>query len=147
MNKARISKKIVIILLSLFIIFLVTNQVLAIPARIDSEDSGSTSSDTSSIGEAIQGAEDFIKDGEDSDKIKHDSMKSLVNQIYNILLSIGIVITVIIGLVLGIQFMIGSIEVKSKVKESLIPYVVGCVVIYGAFGIWKIVVSMLSSLN
>lgn len=135
MNKARISKKIVIILLSLFIIFLVTNQVSAISIA-----------DTS-IGGAIQGAEDFIKDGEGSEKIKPDSMKGLVDQIYNILLGIGIVITIIIGLVLGIQFMIGSIEVKSKVKESLIPYVVGCVVIYGAFGIWKIVVSMLSSLN
>ena len=41
----------------------------------------------------------------------------------------------IVGVVLGIQFITGSVEAKSKVKESLIPYFTGCVVIFGAFGI------------
>lgn len=55
----------------------------------------------------------------------------------------GIAVAIIIGLVLGIQFMAGSVEQKAKVKDSLIPYIVGCVVIFGAFGIWKIVLTVL----
>ena len=64
-------------------------------------------------------------------------------QIYNILLAIGTVIAVIIGAILGIQFMVGSMDDKAKVKESLIPFVIGCVIIFGAFGIWKIVATIL----
>lgn len=55
----------------------------------------------------------------------------------------GLAIAIIIGLVLGIQFMMGSVEQKAKVKDSLVPYVVGCIVIFGAFGIWKIVLTVL----
>ena len=33
----------------------------------------------------------------------------------------------------------------AQVKENLIPYVIGCVIIFGAFGIWKIVLTVLQS--
>ena len=46
---------------------------------------------------------------------------------------------------LGIQFMVGSVDQKAKVKDSLIPYIVGCFVIFGAFGIWKIVLTILEN--
>ena len=72
-----------------------------------------------------------------------DTFLSPTDQIYNILLAIGTVIAVIIGAILGIQFMVGSMDDKAKVKESLIPFVIGCVIIFGAFGIWKIVATIL----
>ena len=59
---------------------------------------------------------------------------------------IGIVLSVIIGGILGIQIMWGSIEQQVKAKEMLMPYVAGCVVIFGAFGIWKICVTIFSQL-
>ncbi len=31
----------------------------------------------------------------------------------------------------------GSVEAKAQIKEKLIPYVVGCAIMFGAFGIWK----------
>ena len=40
--------------------------------------------------------------------------------------------------------MMGSSTQKAETKELLIPYVVGCVIIFGAFGIWKLVVNMLN---
>lgn len=66
------------------------------------------------------------------------------NFIFNLLLGIAMIVAVIIGMILGIQFMTASIEEKAKVKEHLVPYVVGCVVIFGAFGIWKFVVTLLN---
>ena len=57
-----------------------------------------------------------------------------------------LIIAFIIGMILAMQFMTGSIEAKSKVKESLIPYIAGCVVIFGAFGIWKLVVIILRNI-
>ena len=38
--------------------------------------------------------------------------------------------------------MIGSAEEKAQIKDALIPFVIGCIVIFGAFGIWKIFVTM-----
>ena len=68
------------------------------------------------------------------------------NNVYNILLFIGLAIAIIIGLVLGIQFMVGSVEQKAKVKDSLLPYIIGCIVIFGAFGIWKLVLTILENI-
>ena len=56
------------------------------------------------------------------------------------LVSIGIAVMLIVGTIIGIKFMIASAEEKAKVKEALIPYVVGCAVILGAFTIWEVVV-------
>jgi len=74
-------------------------------------------------------------------------IKSDANSIYNILLAIGTILTVIVGVVLGIQYMAASAEDKAKIKEKMIPYVVGCIVIYGAFGIWYFVVTVLGQMN
>ena len=49
-------------------------------------------------------------------------------------------------MVLGIKFMAASAEDKAKIKESMIPYVVGCIVIYGAFFIWKLAIMVVGDL-
>lgn len=48
----------------------------------------------------------------------------------------------IVGTILGIQFMVASAEDKAKVKEALIPYFIGCAIIFGGFTIWSIVVNI-----
>lgn len=95
----------------------------------------------------VSGADSFIKDGQGNSKIDNEDIHNLSDSIYNILLIIGTIVAMIVGIVLGIQFITGSVEAKSKVKESLIPYVTGCVVIFGAFGIWKLAVTILQGLN
>ena len=41
--------------------------------------------------------------------------------------------------------MTGSVAEKAQVKETLIPYVAGCVVIFGAFGIWKLIIEIMKA--
>ena len=36
----------------------------------------------------------------------------------------------------------GSIEGKAKIKEALVPYIIGCIVVFGAFFIWKTLVNI-----
>lgn len=48
----------------------------------------------------------------------------------------------IVGTIIGIQFMVASAEDKAKVKEALVPYIIGCIVIFGAFTIWSIAVNI-----
>ena len=99
---------------------------------------------TYAVDDIIEAGGGFIKKGEQQQQATQDSqIKTVSDQIYNILLAIGTVIAVIIGAILGIQFMVGSMDEKAKVKESLIPFVIGCVIIFGAFGIWKLIATIL----
>lgn len=95
----------------------------------------------------VSGADSFIQNGQGNSKINNEDIHNLSDTIYNILLIIGTIIAMIVGVILGIQFVTGSVEAKSKVKESLIPYVTGCVVIFGAFGIWKLVITILQGIS
>ena len=68
------------------------------------------------------------------------------NTLYNILLVMGIIVAIMVGLFLGIKFIAGSIEEKAEIKGMVIPYIIGCVVVFGAFTIWKIIVDLLQSM-
>ena len=87
----------------------------------------------------ISGADNFINSADTNNTIEQGSLKSTIDLIYNILLAIGLIVAVTAGAVLGVQFMMASADGKAEVKEKLIPYTVGCTVIFGAFGIWKLV--------
>lgn len=100
-----------------------------------------------SVSGIVEGGSAFIDTGEKQESpITTGKTDDLTQDLYNILLFAGIVIAVIIGIILGIQFMTGSVEQKAKVKDALVPYIVGCIVIFGAFGIWKLVVTILKGI-
>ena len=102
---------------------------------------------TYALGDIISSADNFIEDGKNEKNVGLDEgvIKDLSNTMYNILFVLGIVIVVIWGLVIAIKFITGSVEEKAEVKKTLIPSVAGCVVLFGAFTIWKVVVTILQS--
>lgn len=65
---------------------------------------------------------------------------------YNLLLGLGIIVAVIVGIIIGIKYMIGSIDEKAECKQLLLPYFVSCFVVFGAFGIWKLAVNIVSKI-
>ena len=92
-------------------------------------------------------AEGFVNNGENGGNvINNDALKEGSNTLYNVLLVIGIAVAFIWGIVLGIQFITGSLGEKADVKKNLIVYLVGCVIIFGAFGIWKLVVEIMQNI-
>lgn len=99
-------------------------------------------------GEIITEGKDFISKGQADaeDKIGSDNLKTMSDTIYNILLVAGIIIAIIVGLIMGIKFVMSGIEEKAEIKSMLIPYIIGCVVVFGAFAIWKAVVEILQSM-
>ena len=110
-----------------------TNQ----PSRND-EDRTSASS----IDDLMSDADDFVSVG-DSEKINQSSLQDFSNVMYNILLTIGIVVAVIVGAIIGIKLMSSGIDTKVEAKRLLIPYGFGCLAVFGAFAVWKIVVTIL----
>lgn len=67
--------------------------------------------------------------------------------VYNLLLIIAIIASVVVGAILAIQIMASGIEQKVKAKEALVPYAISCVVTFGAFAIWKICVVILGGIG
>lgn len=91
-------------------------------------------------------ADDFLNSAKDAkEKIDTEEMKTPINDVAGILAGIGVSLIVIIGVILGIKFMLASTEEQAKIKESMIPYAVGALIIFGAAGIWKIVVDILNA--
>ena len=64
------------------------------------------------------------------------------NQIIGIITTVGVVVAVIILLVLGIKYMMGSASEKAEYKKTMIPYLVGAILIFGASAITKVVVGL-----
>ena len=96
-----------------------------------------------SLDDIMNGADNFVQIGESTSTIDASQLGSTSGFIYNILLGISMVIAVVVGLILGIKYMVAESEDKAGIKETLVPYVVACVITFGAFTIWKIVINIL----
>lgn len=81
---------------------------------------------------------DYAKDG---------GIANVGKNIVSILSTIGVVVAVIILLVIGIKYMVGSASEKAEYKKTMIPYLVGAVLIFGASAIAKVVVSMAQTIT
>ena len=93
-------------------------------------------------------AGDFVNDtyANDTANVSKESLQNFSNTFYGIFLAVASAVTVIVGLIIGIKYMLSSVGERANVKQMLMPYVVGCVVVYGSFGIWALVVSLLDSM-
>ncbi|MBO5348862.1 MAG: hypothetical protein J6A89_03470 [Clostridia bacterium] len=93
-----------------------------------------------SIQDIILNGDKFVNSRNDSKTKIFDTEKQKegVSELYYITLGVGIFVAIVIGIALGIQFIIAGAEGKAKIKETLIPYIVGCIVVFGGFGIWSI---------
>ncbi len=63
--------------------------------------------------------------------------------ISGVLLYGAIAVAVIWGALLGAKFVVGTVETKATVKDNLVPYFIGLVVAFGAYGIWSAVINIL----
>lgn len=131
------SKILNILLICAFFVLSITNINYAAPV---SEDRNQT------IDQVMGAAENSISGANTENTISQSSLKNTIDLIYNILLAVGIIVAVVAGAILGVQFMVASADGKAELKERLVPYVVGCVVIFGAFGIWKIVMIFINTM-
>lgn len=122
-------KKMKFLILILIILFILSSRVFA-------------------LSEWLGQAEDFANDGktqaEKGFTINTTKLEEGSDIIFNIFLAIGTVVAVIVGAILGIQFMTAGIDKKVEVKQALFPYIISCVVLFGAFGIWKLIVTIMN---
>ena len=61
--------------------------------------------------------------------------------------TIGATISVVVLLVLGIKYMMGSVEERADYKKSMIPYVVGTFIFFGITQFLAIIIQMVEYLE
>lgn len=61
-----------------------------------------------------------------------NKIKSMSNTIFTAIYNIGVVISVVIMAVVGIKYMLGSANQRAEYKKTMIPYLVGACLLFGA---------------
>lgn len=90
-----------------------------------------------------------------TDSIKADAnigtadttMASIGSTVLTVVTNVAIILAVVVIAVLGVKYMMGSVEEKAEYKKSMIPYLVGAVLVFGAGIIGKAVVGFAGSLG
>ena len=67
------------------------------------------------------------------------SIQNVGNKIIGVLQTVGVVISVIVLIVLGIKYMMGSAEEKAEYKTTMMPYVIGAALIFAASALAQVI--------
>lgn len=98
-----------------------------------------------SIADPITNPNDY-----DPGKINDVDIKPIATKggiILDFITTIGIVLAVIVLIILGIKYMIGSVEEKAEYKKSMIPYLIGIVMVGSISAIIKVLAKNIGGLT
>lgn len=102
-----------------------------------------------SVDSIFDAGKNFILAGSDSNAtgIQDEELKDISDTVSSVLLTIALAVTFISIAVMGVNFAIQTVDEKAKIKESMIPWIIGIFVSFGAYGIWKLVMQIFYSMN
>ena len=81
------------------------------------------------IDDVISDSDSFVNLGTD-EKVTTSNLQAFSRNIYNILLTLGIAVAVISGIIIGIKYMLGSVEERADYKKTMIPYLIGAFMVF-----------------
>ena len=68
-------------------------------------------------------------------KVDHSNtgdIGTIGGKIMGIIQTVGVVLAVLVLMILGVKYMMGSAEEKAEYKKTMIPYIIGAVLIFAA---------------
>lgn len=93
---------------------------------------------------AADGYDPLKYNGENS-QVSTEKMDSIGQSIVNIITTAGSIISVIVLVVLGIKYMMGSAEEKAEYKKTLLPYIIGAAFVFAASTLASVIYNFASS--
>ena len=78
----------------------------------------------------------------DIDTKSASKIENATSKILTIISNIGIAVSVIILAILGVKYMLGSVEDKAEYKQDMIPYLIGVLLLFGITGFLKILIAI-----
>ena len=79
--------------------------------------------------------------------VQTNDLTKVGNNIVTIIQVVGIIIAVIVLLVIGIKYMMGSASEKAEYKKTMIPYIVGAVLIFAGTSLVRVIYSLSTSVS
>lgn len=76
-----------------------------------------------------------------------EKINNIGNQIITILTVAGASISVVVLIVLGLKYMMGSAEEKAEYKKTMMPYIIGAALVFAASAIAGILYGFLSNVS
>lgn len=133
-NKKSYLMLLILIILSLLIISFIPNYSVAResdsnPSMSIFDDGGGGTAGESSISSTLGDLDDYDPSKSTVD-IGQDEIVKKANAVIGVIKTVGIILSVLILVILGIKFMIGSVEEKAEYKKTMIPYLIGAIMIY-----------------
>lgn len=83
---------------------------------------------------------------EDLNKSASGEFNRVGNAAVKVLTTIGMVASVVTLVIIGIKYMMGSVEERATYKKSLMPYFIGGILVFGASSIASIVYNIAKNL-
>ena len=94
------------------------------------------------------GASDVLNDlQKPADNVNSTEITNLGKNIVAIVQVVGVVIAVVVILVIGIKYLIGSAEEKAEYKKTMIPFVVGAIVVIAAPTLTKGIFTLIQNIG
>ena len=92
-------------------------------------------------------ANQFTDTGKNNAAIKVKDIADIIKPLASILLGIGSVVLVVVTAVMGVKYMAATPDGRAKLKTQLIGIAISAIVLYGAYGIWKIAYTIMTELT
>lgn len=71
--------------------------------------------------------------------VDSSSLQTMGGNLLGVLQAIGVILAVVILTVIGIKYMMGSAEEKAEYKKTMMPYIIGAIIVFAAPTIANIV--------
>ena len=65
-------------------------------------------------------------------KLTDKSIENFGNELITIISTIGSIVSVVVLVILGIKYMLGSVEEKAEYKKTFLPYLIGAILVFSA---------------
>ena len=99
-----------------------------------------------SLDDIYSSGQDFINRGSQNVAITTEDAINAFVPVGITLVGIATIVLVIVGLVMGVKYMIAGANEKAQLKQKLIYFVISVVLVYGATGIFALVVNVFNNI-
>lgn len=72
---------------------------------------------------------------------------SKISPIVTIIRTIGFIVLIVTIILIGLRFMLGSIEEKADYKKSMIPFLIGAIIFFGLSQFLALIIEMANSIK
>lgn len=92
-------------------------------------------------------AGDIFNQLDGNSNVETNGITTIGNSVISVLRVVGIVVSIIVLMIIGIKYMMGSAEEKSEYKKTMVPYLIGAVLIFAASNLASMIYQFAKSVS